>query len=511
MSSSIEVGRPAALGDSLRRAPRGHDGAHARPAPPLRPGPRLYAVVDASLLVAAAALGGAATHLSGSQAAPLGWLLVLPALTMTLLAGRGLYRRRLQLKTFDDLRLIAGATTVAAMAVVTARTLAGGDPNDAWLIAHQWVFSLVYLGAGRVGLAAALRRLRRRGEVATPTLVLGAGRIGRLTARRLQERRDLGLMPVAYLDDEPLPAATPLDDLPVLPESSSVTELVREHGIGQVLVAFSSAPAGVQLALVRQCHDAGIPVAFVPRLYETLTEDVEVEHLGGLPLVSIRPSNPGSWRFAIKHAFDRAAAVVGLLLVGPLLLAAALAVRLSLGRPVFFRQVRVGRDGCTFEMLKFRTMRGVPDDRGELDADWARAEADGSPAVAPAEGAGLERDLTTATGRFLRATAIDELPQLLNVLRGEMSLVGPRPERPQFVREFQRTVYRYGERHRVKSGITGWAQVAGLRGKTSLRDRVEWDNWYIENWSLWLDFKILLSTVGAVWRGNGNNSSAGTG
>ncbi len=510
MSTSVEVGRTAAVSDSLLWAPRENDRARARTAG-LRPGARLYIVADAALLVAAATLGRAATHLSGAAPAPLGWLLVLPVVTLAMLAGRGLYRRRLQLRTFDDLRLIVGATTVAAMAVVTARVLAGGDSSDAWQIAHQWLFSIVYLGAGRIGLAAALRRLRRQGDVATPTLVLGAGRIGRLTARRLQERPDLGLLPVAYLDDEPLPAATTLDDLPVLPESSNVAELVREHGIGQVLVAFSSAPAGVQLAVVRECQDAGIPVAFVPRLYETLTEDVEVEHLGGLPLVSVRPSNPGSWRFKVKHAFDRVAATFGLVLVGPLLLGAALAVWLSLGRPIFFRQVRVGRDGRTFEMLKFRTLRGAPDDRGELDADWALAESGASPPSAPPESIGLEPDLTTATGRFLRATAIDELPQLLNVLRGEMSLVGPRPERPQFVREFQRTVYRYGERHRVKSGITGWAQVAGLRGKTSLRDRVEWDNWYIENWSLWLDFKILLSTVGAVWRDNGNSTSAGAG
>jgi lipopolysaccharide/colanic/teichoic acid biosynthesis glycosyltransferase len=162
---------------------------------------------------------------------------------------------------------------------------------------------------------------------------------------------------------------------------------------------------------------------------------------------------------------------------------------LSVGRPIFFRQPRFGLDGREFEMLKFRSMRApleplvLPD----LPADTAPGGIEGD-------------DRRTRFGTFLRRTSLDELPQLLNVLRGDMSLVGPRPERPDFARLFERNVYRYGDRHRVKSGITGWAQVHGLRGKTSLSDRVEWDNFYIENWSLWLDVKILLMTVCAVGR-----------
>jgi lipopolysaccharide/colanic/teichoic acid biosynthesis glycosyltransferase len=175
------------------------------------------------------------------------------------------------------------------------------------------------------------------------------------------------------------------------------------------------------------------------------------------------------------------------------LLAAAGAVWLSLGRPIFFRQVRVGVDGRRFEMLKFRTMRegGVSDERLELPDDVAPGGIEG------------EDDRRTRVGAFLRRSCIDELPQLFNVLRGDMSLVGPRPERPEFVRRFEQSVDRYGERHRVKAGITGWAQIAGLRGNTSVRDRVEWDNWYIENWTPWLDVKIVLQTAAAVVRAHG--------
>jgi lipopolysaccharide/colanic/teichoic acid biosynthesis glycosyltransferase len=192
----------------------------------------------------------------------------------------------------------------------------------------------------------------------------------------------------------------------------------------------------------------------------------------------------------IKHGFDQTTAVLVLLLIAPVLIAAAVATWVSLGRPIFFRQVRVGRDGRRFEMLKFRSMR---------HATTAPAAAfDLPPDTAPG---GVEgEDRRSRIGAFLRRSSIDELPQLLNVLKGDMSLVGPRPERPEFAGLFEETVPRYADRHRVKPGITGWAQVNGLRGRTSLSDRIERDIHYIENWSLGLDLKILLVTPLAVVR-----------
>jgi len=233
----------------------------------------------------------------------------------------------------------------------------------------------------------------------------------------------------------------------------------------------------------------------VPRLFERVTERLTVEHIGGLPLISSHRVDPQGLQFAFKYVVDRIVAAFILLLCLPVLAAAALAVRLSVGSPILFRQPRVGRDGREFDMLKLRTMRGSPEE-GEADADWADEQL----GLHEGEPAAEREDRTTGVGRFLRALSVDELPQLLNVLKGDMSLVGPRPERTQYVRRFEQFVYRYGDRHRVKSGITGWAQVNGLRGKTSLSDRVEWDNFYIENWSLWLDVKILLMTVWAVRR-----------
>jgi lipopolysaccharide/colanic/teichoic acid biosynthesis glycosyltransferase len=196
----------------------------------------------------------------------------------------------------------------------------------------------------------------------------------------------------------------------------------------------------------------------------------------------------GGWKFTLKRATDCVFAFLALLLLTPLLLAIVLGVRLSSTGPVIFRQRRVGRGGATFDLFKFRTM----------------VEDLGASSFTPAEGAapgGIEgKDRRTAVGRWLRAISLDELPQLLNVLRGEMSLIGPRPERPEFVELFTSVVPRYAERHRVKSGITGWAQVNGLRGQTSIADRVELDNYYIENWSLALDLRILGLTFVEILR-----------
>jgi exopolysaccharide biosynthesis polyprenyl glycosylphosphotransferase len=285
----------------------------------------------------------------------------------------------------------------------------------------------------------------------------------------------------------------------VLGASWDLEEVVREHGVEQIIICFSKAPNHVLLRLIRRCEELGLAVSTVPRLYELTTNRLTVEHLGGLPLLTAHPTNPRGFQFALKYFADRFVSAVLIVLLSPVLIAAAVATYLSLGRPIFFRQRRVGRDGIEFDMLKFRTMRGVPEERGEADAEWALQQLSGG---APVRVYGSEQqELRSPVGKLMRRLSLDELPQLFNVLIGHMSLVGPRPERVQYVRQFESNIYRYGDRHRVKSGITGWAQANGLRGNTSLADRVEWDNYYIENFSLWLDAKILLMTVAAVFTG----------
>jgi exopolysaccharide biosynthesis polyprenyl glycosylphosphotransferase len=247
---------------------------------------------------------------------------------------------------------------------------------------------------------------------------------------------------------------------------------------------------------VRQCDELGLDVSMVPRLFESINVRMRLEHIGGMPLFRLRTVRPKGWQFAVKHGLDRVVAAIFIVLLSPVLVASAVGVRLGSKGPIFFRQRRVGRDGREFDMLKFRTMNGSPEESGEADADWAAGNL-GSVSAVSAEAPPERR---TQVGSLLRRFSLDELPQLINVLRGEMSLVGPRPERSSYARLFEDRFYRYGDRHRVRSGLTGWSQVHGLRGRTSLSDRVEWDNYYIENWSLWLDLKILIMTVSAVFR-----------
>jgi exopolysaccharide biosynthesis polyprenyl glycosylphosphotransferase len=457
-----------------------------------RPAPSTWArgalALDVVLLLAAALMSQLGSSGAGIVDMPKAWLLVFAGLAVLCLHGRGMYSWHLRLSMLDSARNVAVATAVASMVLVSLRILLPGDVDD---LAPQSLrllaFSAVYLAAGRVALDWAHMRARREREAARPTLVVGAGQVGALTARRLLEHPEFGLQPIGFVDKEPLDEARL--PLPVLGASWDLDRLIEEHGIRHVVITFSTAPSEVLLREVERCEQLGVSVSLVPRLFERVTERLTVEHIGGLPLLSTHRVDPKGWQFALKYTVDRMVAAFLLLLCLPVLAAAALGTLISVGRPIFFRQPRLGRDGREFEMLKFRSMR-APSEPVEL--------LDLPPDTAPGGVEGDDR--RTRFGTFLRRTSLDELPQLLNVLKGDMSLVGPRPERPHFARLFEENVYRYGERHRVKSGITGWAQVNGLRGKTSLSDRVEWDNFYIENWSLWLDVKILLMTVWAVRR-----------
>jgi exopolysaccharide biosynthesis polyprenyl glycosylphosphotransferase len=445
--------------------------------------------VDVTMLVLAGLATSVGATVGGFASAPLWWTLLAGGLTLALFRSRGLYALRFRLRMLDDVRSVVTATTLAAMIVLSIRILLGHTVDLGPETIRPWAFALVYLTSGRVALYWSQARARSEGESIRPTLIVGSGKVGCLTARRLLERPELGLKPVAFLDKDPLVDPQDLLGLPVAGASWDLDGVVAAYGIEQVIVTFSTAPDEVLLRLVRRCEELGIAVSVVPRLFERVPERHSVEHVGGIPLLTAHPANTATMQFAFKYALDRLFAAVALVLLSPILIAAAIAVRVSLGRPLLFRQVRVGRDGRTFEIMKFRTMRlsdGPPEPAElELPDDVGPGGVEGE-------------DRRTRLGAFLRATCIDELPQLFNVLRGEMSMVGPRPERPEFVSQFERNVYRYADRHRVKSGITGWSQVHGLRGKTSITDRAEWDNFYIENFSLWLDLKIMVLTLGAI-------------
>lgn len=447
---------------------------------------RTHRLVDAATLLLAVTTATVATP-GGFAVGDLAWAFAYALLTLLMLEMRGFYTPRLHQAPLDIAPRIFAATSIAAMALTFTLALVDQTPDLAERTLRLWAFALVFLGAGRLGLVLDRRRALRRGTAGTNTLIIGAGSVGHLVAQRLLDRPELGLRPVGFLDKDPLIAKDGDGArLPVLGASWDLEEVAARYGVEQVVVTFSTAPHAVLLRLIRRCRELGIEVVVVPRLFEEVSNRVEVEHLGGVPLLRAATVDPKGWQFSVKYALDRVAAAVGLVAIAPLLAVLAVGVRLSSPGPILYRQRRVGLDGREFDMLKFRSMRVAQRDE----------HFEPPPGIAPG---GVEgQDRRTRFGEFLRRTSLDELPQLINVLRGEMSLVGPRPERTTYARSFEQHVYRYGDRHRVKSGVTGWSQVQGLRGQTSLTDRVEWDNYYIENWSLWLDLKILLMTIPAL-------------
>jgi len=369
-----------------------------------------------------------------------------------------------------------------------------------WL--RAWFFSLLLVGAGRTALALAQRRARSLRLIGKPVLIMGAGVVGAQVARRLENHPEYGLAPIGFLDEDPRSVAEVGGrEVPVLGIADELEEAVARTGVKNLIVAFSSVADARVSRLIPRCQELGVEVSVVPRMFDLINDRVGYDTVGGLPLLSFAAVDPKGMQFAVKHALDRVLALLLLILFSPVILLAAVAVKLSSPGPALFKQRRVGRDGKVFDFYKFRSMRMPSPQEEEQGKDDHALDFLLAGDVAPG---GVEgEDRRTAVGRFLRGTSLDELPQLFNVLRGDMSLVGPRPERPEFVELFRHDIIRYGDRHRVKSGITGWAQVHGLRGQTSLAERVEWDNYYIAHWSLGLDLKILALTLVALFRNAG--------
>lgn len=398
----------------------------------------------------------------------------------------------------DELRQLVLATSVPALALIGADAVLRGAA-DVHLGLRIWLFTLALLVVGRIVLYYVRESVP---QAATwPTLIVGAGKVGGDLARLLLGQPQHGLTPVGFLDYGRAPRQASLGprngepegpQLPVLGAPDALPAAVAQTGAECVAFAFTTTSDERLLPLVEQCERMGVRAFVVPRLFEAIGWRTEVRQVGSLPLGELCAVDPRDVRFALKHLLDGLFAAVLLFALAPLLLAVAALIKLGSEGPALFRQGRIGRDGREFTMFKFRTMYQP---RGPALAFMP------TPGLAPG---GVENgDRRTPLGIWLRRTSIDELPQLINVLRGEMSLIGPRPERPEYVRQFAAELRRYDRRHRVKSGITGLSQVTGLRGQTSIMERAEYDNFYVQNWSFWLDLKIALRTVSAVLKVDG--------
>jgi exopolysaccharide biosynthesis polyprenyl glycosylphosphotransferase len=316
--------------------------------------------------------------------------------------------------------------------------------------------------------------LRKNGIGAVQLLVVGAGPAGQDLVARVHRRPWLGYHVVGFVDD--MPGRTRARGVPILGTTEQLADIVQTHAIEEVLIAMPEASRAVLTELINRCDRDGISIKILPDVFHMLANEVQISDLDGLPLLAVRDVALRGWRRTLKRAMDVVISGTALVFLSPLILLLAVLVKLESRGPAFFIQERMGLDMRPFPILKIRSMR--PDAEAATGAVWARR---GDPRV-------------TRLGRFIRRTNLDELPQLINVLLGHMSIVGPRPERPEFVSDFRRRIPRYAERHRERGGMTGWAQVNGLRGDTSIEERTKYDLYYIENWSLLLDFKIIART-----------------
>ena len=264
--------------------------------------------------------------------------------------------------------------------------------------------------------------------------------------------------------------------LPVLGKPADLPRIIEEREVDEVIICLPEASHDELMHIISWCERERVGIRTYPDVFQIMAQEVSISDLAGMPLLTMRDVALRGWHLALKRTVDVVISGVGLVLLSPLLMLTALLIKLESPGPVFYVQERMGLDAKPFQMIKFRSMRADAERSGP---GWTTADD----------------PRRTRLGTFIRRFSVDELPQLINVLVGDMSLVGPRPERPVYVEQFRQSIPRYMDRHREKAGITGWAQINGLRGDTSIAERTKYDLWYIENWSLALDFRIIMRTM----------------
>ena len=354
--------------------------------------------------------------------------------------------------------------------------------EKAYSLSRLMLLYFYVLGTGgiileRAALREILRTARRRGFNLRHVLIVGDGDLARAVADGMIRHPELGLKVKGFLTDDPSRVGTMVGAVPVCGLWDEVADVVTRGGIDQVVLALPFEAMPRLDGLITRLDAAAVDIKVVPDVERFVSLKSGIEEFEGLPVISLRATPLVGWNRVAKRAMDIVLGTVALIVAAPVMAVVALLVKATSKGPIFFSQERMGLDGRVFRVWKFRTMR--------TDAEMATG-----PVWAVADD-----PRRTPVGGVLRKLSLDELPQLLNVLKGEMSLVGPRPERPVFIEEFRRHVPRYMLRHMVRAGITGWAQVNGWRGNTSIEQRIQYDLYYIENWSLLLDLKILALTL----------------
>lgn len=402
------------------------------------------------------------------------WLIALHIVfTPVVFALQGLYRPKRTVSSLDRFYGVFTACSITMTLVLVASAVAARDFDFSRLmIAIAWLLMILTVSFGRFLHAIVQGWLRASGIGEDRVVIVGTGDIAQLVLERIRSSPRLGYRPVGFVVDEG--EVESVDGVPVVGQVDDIARVIRNHRVDEVIVALPTLSHRRLVDIISRCRGARIGIRVFPDMFQIMASEINIDDLNGLPLVTVRDVALKGWNLAIKRAMDLVISSLILVLISPLLITIALLIKVtSPNGPAFYVQERVGLDGRPFSMLKFRSM--VPNAENATGPVWAKRDD----------------PRRTRMGALLRETSLDELPQLINVILGDMSLVGPRPERPYFVEQFRQTIPRYFERHSEKAGITGWAQVNGLRGDTSIEERTSYDLWYVENWTPWLDLKIL--------------------
>jgi len=399
------------------------------------------------------------------------WLIIFKAMRS--------YRARKNASAIDEVYSVVKGVTLGMLIVMASAFFYRGFSYSRLVFVLIWTTSIVLLSASRILLIQYEKRLHRKRRGLLKAAIIGSSKWGETLFAKVNRQPGLGLDIIGYMGR----SAFLSEKIRSLGSFRDIAKAVEGEGISILFLALDEIETPELFFLINECSGLNVKFYLVPNLLEMMTSQLSVEQLEGIPVLKIKDVAMSDWNRIFKRIFDMFFSSIVLLLMCPVFLVIAIVMFLDSKGGVFYRQTRLGIDGREFELLKFRTMyAGAESETGPV---WA---VKGDPRVTP-------------VGTLLRRTSLDELPQIWNVLKGDMSLVGPRPERPYFVRQFRTKIPKYLERQRVRSGMTGWAQVNGLRGNVPIEERTQYDLYYVENWSLLLDIKILLMTFLAVLKG----------
>ena len=389
----------------------------------------------------------------------------------------GLYRPMRGVRRSRELWVLVNANALSILLLISVTYLFREKSSQfsRLVFVYFWALSTVFTVCERSALRFFLREVRRKGYNLRYMLLVGAGQVAADMVSRIRLHQELGIQLIGCLSRDGSEKRGP-GGVPIVGKYEDLGRFLSRADVDQIVVALPLEDQQILPEIMEEVKDSMLDVKIIPDLYQFASIGGAIEEFEGLPVISLQGCPLDGINLATKRALDLVIASVALIVCMPVMLVIALLIKLTSRGPILFKQERVSFDGSRFHIVKFRTM-------------YLDAERDGPGWTTPGD------DRVTPLGRILRSLSLDELPQLFNVLRGDMSIVGPRPERPVYIKEFRQRIPRYMLRHKVPAGITGWAQVHGWRGDTSIDKRIEYDLYYIENWSLLLDIKIVFMTL----------------